>query len=658
MKAYSRHKECDNRISGYNDSMSAPTSFTAVINLLSLAASLWLGFYIMTRSPYSAPSRLAALMLWSLATYFACNALLSSLPHSVVLSWLRQEAVLILPLLLHLTARLLPNQARTPGERRLAQINRLSVPLAYAVAVALIALGVLPGGTPVGLFDTPSDSLPDPALPGFMSRTASQFYLLFLVFLLVVCLFSLLNLWYGRQLARNASLRQTFSILFVAAALAGLGGVYAAVGTWLHLSAPTTPADILYAVAIFLLGYAVARHAALLEGRPMDRDFLYALLVVGSLTAFYVLIVWLLYVAGHVDFLTLVLTIIGTIAAASLFDAVRTALDRVFYQSQFLRLRSNLRIFAREAGTGGALPERLQAILTSLCRMFRIKRGFIALSEDNQWIIRATNEANPIGQVFALPALAATETIGLLHPRGIGLSGMVLMVPLFAEDRQIGALVLGAKESRQPYSEADLELLEDVGDQMAALIHTVRLQEENAQTINAMVQDFREKERTLQWQTQQMLVAKPGAEQTQRVAGGAEEALLLQVEDALRHLHDFSYLGEQQLAKLQVVEQCWTKRPQVVVTSIERGKALNDVLIRALDQLRPNDPAPGRESIPPRAWHQFIILHDSYVLNEPTRNIMSRLYIGEGTFNRTRRRALSNLAKSLAEMEQNLISPI
>ena len=636
--------------------MSTPTTFATVINLLSLAGSLWLGFYILTRSPHSAPSRLAALMLWSLTTYFVCNALLSSLPDSVFVSWLRQEAILAPPLMLHLTARLLPNQARTPGERRVAQINRLSVLLAYAVAVAFMALGVLPGGTPVGLFNTAGNSLPEPVAPGYRGSTASHFYPLFFAFLLVVCLFSLLNLWYGRELSRHSSLRQTFSVLFVAAAVAGLGGAYAGVATWLRLPVPTFPADILFGVTLVLLGYAVARHAALLEGRPMDRDFLYSVLMVGSLTAFYVLIVSPLYVAGQVSFLTLVLTIIGAIVANSLFDAVRTALDRVFYQSQFQRLRSNLRILAREAGTGGALPERLQAILTSFCRMFRIKRGFIALSEDNQWIIRATNEANPIDQVFPLPLLAAAETIGLLHTGRKGLPGMVLLVPLFAVDRQIGALVLGAMESRQPYSEADLELLEDVGDQMAALIHAMRVQEENAQTINTMVQDFREKERTLQLQTQ-ALVAHQGAEETQRVAEGAEESLLLQVEDALRHLHDFAYLGEQQLARLRVVEQYWKTRPHLVVTSIERGKALNDLLIRALGQLQPNGPLPGRDSIPPREWHQFIILHDSYVLNEPSRNIMSRLYIGEGTFNRTRRRALRNLAKSLAEMEQNLISP-
>lgn len=636
--------------------MSAPTTFTTVINLLSLAASLWLGLYIMTRSPYSAASRLAAFMLWSLATYFLCNALLGSLPDSVFLSWLRQEAILAPPLMLHMTAQLLPDQARTPGERRVERINAVGVPLAYAVALALIALGVLPGGTPVGLFNTAVASLPDAATPTYVSRTASQFYPLFSVFLVVVSLFSLLNLRLGRELARHSSLGRTFSILYVAVALAGLGGAYDGVGTWLRLTVPTFPADMLYAVAIFSLGYAVARHDALLEGRPMDRDFLYALLMGGSLTAFYVLIVWILYVAGQVSFLTLVLTIIGAIAANSLFDAVRAALDRVFYQRQFQRLRGNLRILAREAGTGSALPERLQAILASLCRMFRIKRGLIALCECNQWIIRATNDANPIGQVLALPLLAAAEPIGLLHSRRKGLPGMVLLVPLFAGERQIGALLLGAQESQQPYREADLELLEDVGDQMAALIHAIQSQQENAQAINAMIQDFRDKERTLQLQTQ-ALVAHRRAEETQPVAKGADEALLLQVEDALRHLHDFSYLGEQQLAQLHVVEQCWKSRQQVVVTTIERGKALNGLLLRALGQLRPDSPLPGRDDIPPRAWHQYFVLHDSYVLNEPSRTIMSRLYIGEGTFNRTRRRALHSLATCLAEMEQNVIDP-
>lgn len=36
-------------------------ALTTIINLIALAASLWLGFYIITRSPYSVHSRLSTL---------------------------------------------------------------------------------------------------------------------------------------------------------------------------------------------------------------------------------------------------------------------------------------------------------------------------------------------------------------------------------------------------------------------------------------------------------------------------------------------------------------------------------------------------------------------------------------------------------------------
>jgi len=47
-----------------------------------------------------------------------------------------------------------------------------------------------------------------------------------------------------------------------------------------------------------------------------------------------------------------------------------------------------------------------------------------------------------------------------------------------------------------------------------------------------------------------------------------------------------------------------------------------------------------------------VILHDAYVDEIQNREIMSKLYISEGTFNRTRRIAISALARVLAEMEK------
>jgi DNA-directed RNA polymerase specialized sigma24 family protein len=47
-------------------------------------------------------------------------------------------------------------------------------------------------------------------------------------------------------------------------------------------------------------------------------------------------------------------------------------------------------------------------------------------------------------------------------------------------------------------------------------------------------------------------------------------------------------------------------------------------------------------------------LHDAYIDEVSNREIMMRLYISEGTFNRTRRSAVRALARALGEMEAAL----
>lgn len=54
---------------------------------------------------------------------------------------------------------------------------------------------------------------------------------------------------------------------------------------------------------------------------------------------------------------------------------------------------------------------------------------------------------------------------------------------------------------------------------------------------------------------------------------------------------------------------------------------------------------------PPREWYPYIILHGAYIDDKPNREIMSQLYISEGTFNRTRRSAMRTVTRVLEEME-------
>ena len=84
-------------------------------------------------------------------------------------------------------------------------------------------------------------------------------------------------------------------------------------------------------------------------------------------------------------------------------------------------------------------------------------------------------------------------------------------------------------------------------------------------------------------------------------------------------------------------------------THLDRGKLVYQTVLEALEKLRPPGEMP-REPIP-RQWYPYLILHGAYLENQPNNEIMMRLYISEGTFNRTRRAAIRSLARTLSEME-------
>jgi GAF domain-containing protein len=625
-------------------------AITTNVSLFALAASLWLGLYAVTRSRKSLRAWLAAAILWVLAAYFFQSSLALNVPANPFV-WMRALIVFIVPFWIHLTYLFLPEtRAHTGGTavpKRADWMRWGIIPLGYFLALIIAGLGIFTGY----LFGAQVD---DPVYTS--TRTSGPAYYLILPLLVLGFGISLWNLWRARALTPNPNLRAQFNVLLIATALEALAGALVASGTAFNLRIPFILPDLLYFAGVFLFGYTVARYNATLEGRPIDRDFLYTLLVVGSLTLFYCLVVWGLYLTGQVSFLSLALTVVGTVLANTLFDRLRLTLDRVFYQRQFQRLRSNLRGLAREAGAGQSLSERLNTILNSMCRFMRIKQGFIAVQRGDQFIVEASHDAHAVGHTFPHQTLAAAEIVGLVLPARKNLQAMKLLIPLYAKGQQIGAVALGERENATPYGEADLELLEDLADQIARVVHGAAAQEENASRLNDLVADFRARERALQLEVDRML-AERAAPAAQKGGEWDEEKLIPLVEDALRQLYDFAYLGEHPLGQLRLVQGHTARRDGAPATFLDRGKALSETLMEALNELRPDTPLPKGIQVPPREWHLYIILHDSYVQGETNRDTMSKLYISEGTFNRTRRRALRAVAKSLAELEAGMTAP-
>jgi hypothetical protein len=313
--------------------------------------------------------------------------------------------------------------------------------------------------------------------------------------------------------------------------------------------------------------------------------------------------------------------------------------------------------------TGHSLSEQLDLVLETVCQTSGIQQGFIAIrhAPEAQFEVIATRESRWRGRQISSTALTANEVIDLLATKQSSsheLEQMAMLVPLAETQFQSGALILGNKVSGAPFYPQDLEYLESVGQQLAVMIEAAWQQDARVKQLELGMEEYLAREKNLQHQMQQ-LVAEP----TPLAAAPPdldEETLASLTEDALRHLNDYAYLGTHQFAELQVINRflpapaapTTTELYGAGVTHLDRGKALHSLLSHAVQQLRPAGDEPSPTVVPTREWHNFLILHDSYLKGELTRDIMARLYIGEGTYNRTRRRALRSVGKLIQEMER------
>jgi GAF domain-containing protein len=310
-----------------------------------------------------------------------------------------------------------------------------------------------------------------------------------------------------------------------------------------------------------------------------------------------------------------------------------------------------MREFSSLIPSGQQLEERLNVLLQVLCNTLGVSKGFVALREGDDFIIIAEAGVTADFESMDLKAFIAdeiTQISSLIDMPDTCTNGLI--VPLLFGGIQIGIVIIGEKDLDSGYSEDDIHLLEDLAEIVAAVIHTSKLQESSVEQIGMLLGEIRNQDQQILWK---MKEAMGDEDDITRVLAESEPEAVALVEDALRHLHDFSYLGRQPLASLLIVPSHLDVEETEVVTHVDRGKALKETLLIALNKLMPST-ARG-SGPPPREWHSYIILHDCYFLEKLNREVMSELYISEGTFNRTRRRALRGMTRALAEMEMNIL---
>lgn len=607
---------------------------TFAVNFVALIAALWLGLYLITRSPRAPTAWLTAFTLWSLGGLFLNILLALNPPPAAVYrpsglrflfpfwpsgtfeqgasAWLQGWSVVPAVVFWHHATMLM-----RPGKMNPWRWTRVIA--GYVTAIAAVEVQAftqilfsVEGGNPLYL----------------NSLRAGSLYSIFGIALIVFATASIINLARSAHVAPTEIVRRQLSVLVIATAIAGLTGPVSFLASWLDLfPIPMVVISLILAVFVGMVGFGVARYSALVEGRTMARDFVYNLALVVLVTCFYLLAVRTLVLAYEAPGVMIILIPVLAVITHSLMSMAYRVADRLFYQKQTRRLRSNLRRLSRLAGEGEELREELNEIFKALCTSVRATYGLIFCC-DGEWG-RPISDFRWRDLPIEVPSrdLAADDFLHLeAGTLPEPLDAAALLVPLYIELEQVGALVLGQPTNGVRFADADVERILHPADQIAEVISISNRKSEYLSRLAELTEEHR-------------------SHSTKTLPSVPVDT----IEDALRNLFDYAHLADSPLADMQLVRRDLAAGQR---THLERGKTVYAVVVEALEHLRPAGEVPPEPQ--PREWFPYIILHEAYLDDIPNRDIMSKLYISEGTFNRTRRAAIRTLARELAEMEHLL----
>jgi hypothetical protein len=603
---------------------------TFAVNFLALVLALWLGLYLVARNAGYPIAWLTALTLWCVAGLFL-NILLALNPPPPAASW---------PAWLHFVFPFWP--AESLGGEASAWLQGWSVIPAIAFwhhattlmrsrklhiwqwtrvlagyVLAVIAI-VVQTNTPI-LFTVESGN------PLYLnSLGAGPWYPFFGIALLVLTIACVTNLVRTARASPAPITHRQLMILAGATSFAGLVGPLSLAGSAFQAPIPIVGLSLAVGIPVGLMGYGVARFSILMEGRTIRRDFLYNLALLTLVILVYVLASWILIQAYQAPTSLLVFIPVLAVLTHALMNPAFRLMDPLFYGRDTRQLRTILRGLVRTAGEEQILEENLGKALEGLCTLVRATYGLILVCEEDS--VRQVAACRWRGEVTNLkPADISADDVRYLA-RGqlqAPLEDAVLLVPLYAEQGQLGALVLGRPVNGIHYASEEVIRLMNPADQIADAIYIAQLK---ARSLRKIVE---------------LAEAQPAP-----VIDWSALIPVEAVESALRNLYDYSFLADTALSELKLVD---ARLPQGAITHLDRGKIVHEVMLEAMEKLRPSNGT--SQNPPPREWYPYLILRDAYVEERPNREIMLRLFISEGTFNRTRRSAIRSLARALGEME-------
>jgi len=314
-----------------------------------------------------------------------------------------------------------------------------------------------------------------------------------------------------------------------------------------------------------------------------------------------------------------------TVIIIGVYDLTREFLERRRMYDEGL-LRKQLRRLERDNAGEDDLKSRLEDGLGLLCNNLQAPGGFVAIRQGEEFRVVASRSSVPAGSAMSVSMVACED---VSHPAAEQLSSIAWIAPSFEGRLQVAVVGIEKSIARMEYSNGQLELLAEVADQIGTIVSLGNMTAKRDPSPDGLAMESQAKVKDLRFVTGEMLDS---------LSTQTDAEFIKIVEDALRHLPDTITLAQSPLAeKVSIAGD----------SNLDRGKRLQEFLMEAIAALKPDEKRPPEPL--PRIWYNHAVLHDAYVEGVPNREIMARLYISEGTFNRTRRNAIRGLARTLIE---------
>jgi hypothetical protein len=385
--------------------------------------------------------------------------------------------------------------------------------------------------------------------------------------------------------------------------------------------APRIIQDLLAFCGVFVLGLSVARHQTLMERRATLQDFPLTTLSTLGLVAISTFFAW----KGGMPVQNLSAVVGFVILAVGLYDLTREFLERQRMRNEG-QFRKQLRHLESESSGEEILKLRLQEGLDLLCHTINAPGGFVAIRRGEKFVVLASRSSVQNGSELPESLVACED---LCHPKAEELSSLAWIVPSFEGQTQVAVVGIEKSRSRMEYSKGNLELLAEVADEIGTIVSLSYV----APGKSAQIQEL-----AAESQVNVIELNSVTGEMLDSISVNPDADFIKAVEEALRHMTDAIALGQSVLAeKISLKNE----------SHIERGKQLQELLTASIEAFKPGEKRPPEPL--PRVWYNHAVLYDAYVEGVPNREIMARLYISEGTFNRTRRNAIRGLARMLME---------